>query len=185
MSQPRPRYEPPQPQRRTGFFTFNLKELLVVLGILGVLTAFLKPIFDQASSVSRRPGCLSNGKQLSLAVKMYSQDYDEHLPLAANWTEVLMPYQPPRRKPLYCEQLRNYVSGVSGYAMDTRLSGRPLDNIGAPHAERPLIFESPNLARNAHDPRVNFTGRHDGKRGWIGFVDGHVKMFTSEAHPSD
>ena len=181
MNQPRPRYEPPQPQRRTGFFTFNLKELLVVLGILGVLTAFLKPIFDQASSVSRRTGCLSNGKQLSLAVKMYSQDYDEHLPLAANWYDAVHPYH--KGSDFVCFKLPKN-QGV-GYAMDDRLSGRSLEKIGAPHAKRPLIFESPNLARNAHDPIVNFAGRHDGKRGWVGFVDGHVKMFTSEAPPSD
>ncbi|WP_395090860.1 type II secretion system protein [Armatimonas sp.] len=165
-----PRYQPPQPQRRTGLFTFNLKELLVVLGILGVLTAFLKPIFDQASSASR-PGCLSYGKQLSLAAMMYTQDYDEHLPLASNWYDATYPYY--KNKALVCPE-RPSGHGV-GYAMDDRLSGRSLDNVGAPHATRPLLYESSNLKPNAHDAMSSFAGRHKNKTGWIGFVDGHVK----------
>jgi type II secretory pathway pseudopilin PulG len=172
MSQPRPRYEPPKPRFQ---LKASLTEILVCLAIVGILYAIVFPIFAQPRERPSQSSCLSNGKQLSLAVMMYSLDYDEHLPLATKWAEVLMPYQPHRRKPLYCEQLRNYVPGISGYAMDERLSGRSKDKIGAPHDKRPLLYESSNSTPNAHDSLTSFAGRHVQQRGWVGFVDGHVK----------
>jgi competence protein ComGC len=177
MSQPHPRYEPPSPKPRTPG-TFTLTELLVVIGILSLLFATIKPIFDKAASEFKRPACLSNGKQLSLAVMMYAQDYDEHLPLAANWYDASYPYC---KNKLRCPRLSD-PNGI-GYAMDERLSGRSLDKVGAPHDESPLLYESRNILANAHDPLNSFVGRHDQQRGWVGFVDGHVKMETEMGTP--
>ncbi len=170
MSHSRPRYEPPQPEK-LSFFKFSLKELLAVTVIVGLLAAILNPLFNSAMvSRPRKTACISNGKQLSLAVMMYSQDYDEHLPLAKNWYDAAYPYY--KNKGFVCPE-RPRKQGI-GYAMDERLSGRSMDKIGAPHDKRPLLYESSNLAPNAHDSGTSFAGRHKGT-GWVGFVDGHVK----------
>lgn len=55
---------------------FTLIELLVVIAIIGILAAMIFPVFAQARETARRSVCLSNLKQLSLAMLMYTQDND-------------------------------------------------------------------------------------------------------------
>ena len=60
---------------------FTLIELLVVIAIIAILAAILFPVFAQAREAARRTSCISNTKQLSTGVQMYTQDYDERLPI--------------------------------------------------------------------------------------------------------
>ncbi len=63
---------------------FTLIELLVVIAIIAILAAILFPVFAQAREKARGAACLSNLKQMGLAVMQYSQDNDEILP-ATGW----------------------------------------------------------------------------------------------------
>jgi prepilin-type N-terminal cleavage/methylation domain-containing protein/prepilin-type processing-associated H-X9-DG protein len=63
---------------------FTLIELLVVIAIIAILAAILFPVFAQAREAARKTSCLSNQKQASTAIAMYTQDYDESL--VATWT---------------------------------------------------------------------------------------------------
>ncbi len=62
--------------RRTGESGFTLIELLTVIAIIAVLAALLFPVFSSAREKARQTSCLSNLRQLGLAISMYSQDYD-------------------------------------------------------------------------------------------------------------
>jgi len=59
---------------------FTLIELLVVIAIIAILAAILFPVFAQARSKARQASCLSNTRQIALAMLMYADDYDETLP---------------------------------------------------------------------------------------------------------
>lgn len=65
--------------KRSGF---TLIELLVVIAIISILAAILFPVFARARENARRTSCLSNTKQLGLALMQYVQDYDETFPMA-------------------------------------------------------------------------------------------------------
>lgn len=80
---------------------FTLIELLVVIAILALLAAILFPVFAQAREKARQSACLSNARQVTQAILLYAQDYDEALPPVAyeddeqgdkEWPELIEPY---------------------------------------------------------------------------------------------
>lgn len=66
---------------RTLRRAFTLIELLVVIAIIAILAAILFPVFAQAREKARATQCLSNKKQLGLAMMQYVQDNDETYPV--------------------------------------------------------------------------------------------------------
>ncbi|HZT42476.1 MAG TPA: type II secretion system protein [Chthonomonadaceae bacterium] len=59
---------------------FTLIEILIVLSILTILAGLLFPACAAVRERARQSICLSNERQLSLALLQYAQDYDENLP---------------------------------------------------------------------------------------------------------
>jgi len=64
---------------------FTLVELLVVVGIIGVLAAIMFPVIMKAKESAKTTQCLSNMKQLGSGLTVYLDEYTSRFPAAASW----------------------------------------------------------------------------------------------------
>jgi prepilin-type N-terminal cleavage/methylation domain-containing protein/prepilin-type processing-associated H-X9-DG protein len=83
--------------RRSNAHGFTLMELLVVIGIIGILAGLLMPALSQAKQKANRIKCLNHLKQLGLALTMYASDHDGQFPPRRRgetntWVGRLQPY---------------------------------------------------------------------------------------------
>src|SRR5262245_55449054 len=71
--------ELPAVSKRKGN-AFTLVELLVVIGIVGVIVAMLMPALSRAREAARMTQCMSGARQTFMAVEFYCNDFDNYYP---------------------------------------------------------------------------------------------------------
>ncbi len=67
---------------------FTLIELLVVVSIIALLTAILLPVFFSVRGKARQTACVSNLRQIGLAISLYAQDSDDLYPAGTDPSDV-------------------------------------------------------------------------------------------------
>ncbi|RYG63105.1 hypothetical protein EON80_21850 [bacterium] len=123
------------------------------------LTKVVLPGLPNADSISVRDGvCRKNLKELHLALMMYSQDYDEFLPPAEKWSDVLEPYVP--NKAIF--NCPSAPGGKWGYAFNKNLSGQNIANIEKPSLTY-AFYETTDLRPNVNGTGEEFAYRHKTK----------------------
>lgn len=85
---------------------FTLIELLVVIAIIGTLISLSVPGLSRVKEIARRTKCLSNIRQLGIALQLYADRHEGRVPPrdyeeGAVWVDRLEPYY-TNRKLLHC-----------------------------------------------------------------------------------
>ena len=165
---------------------FTLIELLVVIAIIGVLAGLLLPAFASAKENSRGTACLSNLRQMGIALQLYVQDNENRMPVMYDFL-ITTNAVPTNQPPVPNVVLSNYLGaqlvlkcpsdrvGVfeqtkCSYAWNSLLNGQPTDqlklfNLGLGQHQIPVFFdkEAFHKARGTKK-EVNYL-----------YADGHIK----------
>lgn len=118
---------------------FTLIELLTVIAIIGILAAIIIPTVGRVRESARSSQCVSNLRQINLAVKVYTEDNKGFLPASnrdklptesgtgttVSWAKELSPYLPLRGKTVTAGEHPIFVCGAAEY---NGRSGTQLNN---------------------------------------------------------
>jgi prepilin-type processing-associated H-X9-DG protein len=144
------------------------------LPIIAIGGAILFPVFAQAREAARRQSCMTNLKQLSVAILLYAQDHDEKLPLKDSWQDAIVPFGPGSVPlPFTCPSR----SAVPGYAYNASLNAVFIGDLESADT-RPLLFDSSLGRANASDLLQSFAPRH-ARKGVVAFADGSVETVAA------
>ena len=86
---------------------FTLIELLVVIAIISILSALLLPVLAKGKRSAQSVACVSNLRQIGIALSAYVQDNRDHLPVCAGYLPSQMTNLPPITTTLFANQKTN------------------------------------------------------------------------------
>jgi len=175
---------------------FTLIELLVVIAIITILAGMLLPVFAQAREAARQINCVSNQRQISMALMMYANDYSDRLPPAGVtngtfWWQQMGTYINDERLLVCRSAVVRHEYNKPTYGFDVLLRG---ESLGAaeilPGASAGTIAFGDYDRVDAADPCLfdpiilkisppKWARRHHGGAVYS-YIDGHTKWSPSQ-----
>jgi hypothetical protein len=102
--------------KTTGVWAFTLVELLIVIGIIGLLAGMLLPSLARAKRHSKMTVCVNNLRQVGVAIQMFVDDHSQKFPGGLGGHEIA----------------EEFACGIDRYK---EMTNRPLFEYMAPYSE--------------------------------------------------
>lgn len=149
----------------------------LMIVIVPMLMAILMPALGKTKMIAQRVVCGTNLKGLGSALYVYALDYDDKLPTADVWCDVLMSEADVSPKSFICPS-SDAVEGQSSYAINRSAAGKRLRDLPA---DMVLLFEvspGPRRWNPSGGPESINTEHHDGCN--ILFADRSVQFVPAD-----
>ena len=148
---------------KTRRAAFTLIELLVVIAIIAILAALLLPALASAKAKAKRTACLSNLRQVGVAVRIYSGDHEGIIPFgptAGAFTSPMNLY-PSTGAPTSLISLGSGAPVGLGLLLGQQLAAQP-KVLFCPGGDQPLDAESQLANVGVRQAQCSYYYRHAG-----------------------
>ena len=151
-----------QPKRR-GTSGFTLLELLVVISILAVLCALLAPALSSARAASKRTVCISNLRQMAVAIHTYADDFSGKIPYGPKAPPFTSPanFYPSTGAPTSLVSLQGGAPVALGLLLQQHLSSQPRV-LFCPGGDQPLDADVELARVGSQQAQSSYYYRHGG-----------------------
>lgn len=132
--------------RRAAHRAFTLIELLVVIAVIALLIGLLLPALGGAREAGRAAVCLSNQRQIGMALSHYAEAWKEYIPRESGSCEAWPGHQTQPSNPPWAYELRPYLDdqAVEKDAIVQTGGWRELYSLGR-------YYKDPSRPKDRHD----------------------------------